>query len=98
MIFLTAACPNSSASTTVSSDTSSAPDSTITMPTSDAATTMLIELVFCSATVGFTTSCPFTCPTRTAAIGVSNGKSEQNAAADADVTAITSGSFALSAD
>ena len=52
---------------------------------------MFSVLVFCSATVGLITSLPSSMPTRTAAIGVLNGKSEQYAAADAAVTAITSG-------
>ena len=35
--------------------------------------TMFSKLVFCSATVGFTTSLPSSSPTRTQAIGLLNG-------------------------
>ena len=97
-IFFTCSWPNSSASTTVSSETSSAPDSTITMASSLPAITMFSRLVFCSATVGLATSWPSTSPTRTAAIGVGNGRSEIMPQPTRAVTAITSGSFSLSAD
>src|SRR6266699_5059209 len=59
---------------------------------------IFIKLFFWSATVGLITNCPSTRPTRTQAIGFSNGRSEQYAAADALVTAMTSGSFSLSAE
>ena len=52
---------------------------------------MFSRLVFCSATVGLATSLPSTRPTRTAATGVVNGKSEINAAAEAPVMPIMSG-------
>src|SRR5713101_7340807 len=98
MMRLICVCAKSSASATVSSLTSRAPASTITIASSLPTTTMFSRLVFCSATVGLATSWPFSKPTRTAAMGCTNGRSEQNDAADAPVTAITSGSISLSAE
>ncbi len=76
-IFLICAWPNSRASATASSETSSAPDSTMTMASSVPAMMMFIKLFFWSATVGLMTNCPSTRPTRTHAMGFSNGRSEQ---------------------
>jgi len=70
----------------------------MTMASSVPAMMMFIKLFFWSATVGLITNCPSTKPTRTHAMGFSNGRSEQYAAADALVTAMTSGSFSLSAE
>ncbi|OPZ60004.1 MAG: hypothetical protein BWY88_00605 [Synergistetes bacterium ADurb.Bin520] len=83
----------SRASTMMSSDTSSAPASTMVMPSACPATRRSRRLSSICFSVGFTTSSPSTSPMRTAPTGPPQGISESMRAMDAALMARTRGEF-----
>ena len=97
-IFLISTCANSMAATTFSSDTSFAPDSTITMPSAVPTTMMFSWLAARSVYVGFTMKLPSISPIRTAPTGPWKGMSDSASAQLAPLIPSTSGSLSLSAE
>ena len=93
-----ASCPSLTASKMSSSETSLAPASSITMASLVLATTRSSRLSFIWGKVGFNTRLPLMQPIRTAAIGPLKGKVEIAKAAEAPITARTSGSFSWSVE